>query len=82
MIYLFWFNMSQFRLFALHTVVSVCVDDFTCRSSVSVMSSCHLQGPFVHIASICAAVLSQFMSIFSGVYEVSRGPDQNRLHYP
>ncbi|XP_068426746.1 chloride channel protein 1 [Clinocottus analis] len=27
------------------------------------------EGPFVHIASICAAVLSQFMSIFSGVYE-------------
>uniref|UniRef100_A0A8C6KF70 Chloride voltage-gated channel 1 n=1 Tax=Nothobranchius furzeri TaxID=105023 RepID=A0A8C6KF70_NOTFU len=30
------------------------------------------EGPFVHIASICAAVLSRFMSIFSGVYEVSR----------
>lgn len=29
-----------------------------------------LQGPFVHIASICAAVLSKFMSIFCGVYEV------------
>lgn len=28
------------------------------------------QGPFVHIASICAAVLSKFMSVFSGVYEV------------
>lgn len=28
------------------------------------------QGPFVHIASICAAVLSKFMSMFSGVYEV------------
>uniref|UniRef100_A0A8C7Y534 Chloride channel, voltage-sensitive 1b n=1 Tax=Oryzias sinensis TaxID=183150 RepID=A0A8C7Y534_9TELE len=28
------------------------------------------EGPFVHIASICAAVLSRFMSIFSGVYEV------------
>ncbi|KAM9782520.1 chloride channel protein 1 [Neosynchiropus ocellatus] len=27
------------------------------------------EGPFVHIASICAAVLSRFMSIFSGVYE-------------
>ncbi|EMP29513.1 Chloride channel protein 1, partial [Chelonia mydas] len=26
-------------------------------------------GPFVHIASICAAVLSKFMSIFCGVYE-------------
>uniref|UniRef100_A0A8C9VDP5 Chloride voltage-gated channel 1 n=1 Tax=Scleropages formosus TaxID=113540 RepID=A0A8C9VDP5_SCLFO len=31
------------------------------------------EGPFVHIASICAAVLSKIMSIFSGVYEVSRG---------
>uniref|UniRef100_A0A7N8XQ67 Chloride channel, voltage-sensitive 1b n=1 Tax=Mastacembelus armatus TaxID=205130 RepID=A0A7N8XQ67_9TELE len=31
------------------------------------------EGPFVHIASICAAVLSRFMSIFSGVYEVSQG---------
>uniref|UniRef100_A0A8D3CGX1 Chloride channel, voltage-sensitive 1b n=1 Tax=Scophthalmus maximus TaxID=52904 RepID=A0A8D3CGX1_SCOMX len=30
------------------------------------------EGPFVHIASICAAVLSRFMSIFSGVYEVSQ----------
>lgn len=28
------------------------------------------EGPFVHIASICAAVLSKFMSMFSGVYEV------------
>uniref|UniRef100_A0A665W8P8 Chloride channel, voltage-sensitive 1b n=1 Tax=Echeneis naucrates TaxID=173247 RepID=A0A665W8P8_ECHNA len=28
------------------------------------------EGPFVHIASICAAVLSRLMSIFSGVYEV------------
>ncbi|CAJ1062482.1 chloride channel protein 1 isoform X2 [Xyrichtys novacula] len=36
---------------------------------MSVISSRHLQGPFVHIASICAAVLSRFMSIFSGVYE-------------
>uniref|UniRef100_A0A8C1SEQ4 Chloride channel, voltage-sensitive 1a n=1 Tax=Cyprinus carpio TaxID=7962 RepID=A0A8C1SEQ4_CYPCA len=29
------------------------------------------EGPFVHIASICAAVLSRFMSFFSGVYQVS-----------
>ncbi|KAH0508910.1 Chloride channel protein 1 [Microtus ochrogaster] len=28
------------------------------------------EGPFVHIASICAAVLSKFMSMFCGVYEV------------
>ncbi|XP_017336233.2 chloride channel protein 1a isoform X1 [Ictalurus punctatus] len=27
------------------------------------------EGPFVHIASICAAVLSKFMSLFSGVYQ-------------
>ncbi|XP_075413886.1 chloride channel protein 1 [Tenrec ecaudatus] len=27
------------------------------------------EGPFVHIASICAAVLSKFMSIFCGLYE-------------
>ncbi|KAI4877334.1 hypothetical protein NFI96_017312 [Prochilodus magdalenae] len=27
------------------------------------------EGPFVHIASICAAVLSKIMSIFTGVYE-------------
>uniref|UniRef100_A0AAY4D038 CBS domain-containing protein n=1 Tax=Denticeps clupeoides TaxID=299321 RepID=A0AAY4D038_9TELE len=27
------------------------------------------EGPFVHIASICAAVLSRFMSFFSGVYQ-------------
>uniref|UniRef100_A0A8C8A2E3 Chloride channel, voltage-sensitive 1a n=1 Tax=Oryzias sinensis TaxID=183150 RepID=A0A8C8A2E3_9TELE len=29
------------------------------------------EGPFVHIASICAAVLSRFMSFFSGVYQVN-----------
>uniref|UniRef100_A0A8C5CPE2 Chloride voltage-gated channel 1 n=1 Tax=Gadus morhua TaxID=8049 RepID=A0A8C5CPE2_GADMO len=29
------------------------------------------EGPFVHIASICAAVLSRCMSFFSGVYENS-----------
>ncbi|TKC50376.1 hypothetical protein EI555_014289, partial [Monodon monoceros] len=28
------------------------------------------EGPFVHIASICAAVLSKFMSVLCGVYEV------------
>ncbi|PNI99917.1 CLCN1 isoform 2 [Pan troglodytes] len=28
------------------------------------------EGPFVHIASICAAVLSKFMSVFCGVYEL------------
>uniref|UniRef100_A0A452FI60 Chloride channel protein n=1 Tax=Capra hircus TaxID=9925 RepID=A0A452FI60_CAPHI len=27
------------------------------------------EGPFVHIASICAAILSKFMSVFCGVYE-------------
>uniref|UniRef100_A0AAQ5Y1U2 Chloride channel protein n=1 Tax=Amphiprion ocellaris TaxID=80972 RepID=A0AAQ5Y1U2_AMPOC len=27
------------------------------------------EGPFVHIASICAAVLSRFMSFFSGAYK-------------
>ncbi|KAM3858545.1 chloride channel protein 1a [Diretmus argenteus] len=27
------------------------------------------EGPFVHIASICAAVLSRFMTFFSGVYK-------------
>ncbi|KAG5842507.1 hypothetical protein ANANG_G00178360 [Anguilla anguilla] len=27
------------------------------------------EGPFVHIASICAAVLSKFMSFFSGAYQ-------------
>lgn len=32
----------------------------------------HSQGPFVHIASICAAVLSRFMAFFSGVYQVTR----------
>uniref|UniRef100_A0A8C6MGB5 Chloride channel, voltage-sensitive 1a n=1 Tax=Nothobranchius furzeri TaxID=105023 RepID=A0A8C6MGB5_NOTFU len=29
------------------------------------------EGPFVHIASICAAVLSRFMSFFSGAYRVN-----------
>ncbi|MGH0136191.1 UNVERIFIED_CONTAM: hypothetical protein FKN15_059854 [Acipenser sinensis] len=36
------------------------------------------EGPFVHIASICAAVLSKVMSIFSGVYEVSKVSDFER----
>lgn len=46
------------------------------RKSVSVIISWFLlsfhnpQGPFVHIASICAAVLSRVMAIFTGVYEV------------
>lgn len=31
------------------------------------------QGPFVHIASMCAALLSKFLSLFGGIYEV-RGP--------
>uniref|UniRef100_A0ABI7Y8V6 Chloride channel protein n=2 Tax=Felis catus TaxID=9685 RepID=A0ABI7Y8V6_FELCA len=31
------------------------------------------EGPFVHIASICAAVLSKFMSMFCGVYETVSG---------
>ncbi|ELK13764.1 Chloride channel protein, skeletal muscle [Pteropus alecto] len=31
------------------------------------------KGPFVHIASICAAILSKFMSVFSGVYETVPG---------
>ncbi|XP_017207771.1 chloride channel protein 1a isoform X3 [Danio rerio] len=31
------------------------------------------EGPFVHIASICAAVLSKFMSFFSGVYQSPYG---------
>ncbi|TSK34827.1 Chloride channel protein 1 [Bagarius yarrelli] len=31
------------------------------------------EGPFVHIASICAAVLSRVMSFFTGVYENSYG---------
>lgn len=38
-------------------------------SSVPPLSS---QGPFVHIASMCAALLSRFLSLFGGIYEVSR----------
>lgn len=30
----------------------------------------HPQGPFVHIASMCAALLSKFLSLFGGIYEV------------
>uniref|UniRef100_A0A8B9KZ55 Chloride channel, voltage-sensitive 1b n=1 Tax=Astyanax mexicanus TaxID=7994 RepID=A0A8B9KZ55_ASTMX len=33
------------------------------------------EGPFVHIASICAAVLSRVLSIFTGVYEVKLPPN-------
>lgn len=32
-----------------------------------------LQGPFVHIASMCAALLSRFLALFGGIYKVS-GP--------
>ncbi|XP_015990032.2 chloride channel protein 2 isoform X7 [Rousettus aegyptiacus] len=28
------------------------------------------EGPFVHIASMCAALLSKFLSLFGGIYEV------------
>lgn len=38
-------------------------------SSVPLLSS---QGPFVHIASMCAALLSRFLSLFGGFYEVSK----------
>lgn len=76
MIYLPWYNMSQFRLSVSQT------QNVARASPVSVISSLHLQGPFVHIASICAAVLSRFMSIFSGVYEVSWGPDQKQTTLP
>ncbi|XP_059543194.1 chloride channel protein 2 isoform X1 [Myotis daubentonii] len=30
------------------------------------------EGPFVHIASMCAALLSKFLSLFGGIYEVRR----------
>uniref|UniRef100_A0A7N8Y6J8 Chloride channel 2c n=1 Tax=Mastacembelus armatus TaxID=205130 RepID=A0A7N8Y6J8_9TELE len=29
------------------------------------------EGPFVHVASLCAALLSKFMSLFGGIYEVN-----------
>lgn len=38
------------------------------------MFSSVFQGPFVHIASICAAILSKFMAVFCGVYEVRLRP--------
>ncbi|XP_028650819.1 chloride channel protein 2c isoform X4 [Erpetoichthys calabaricus] len=31
------------------------------------------EGPFVHIASLCAALLSKFMSLFGGIYEEESG---------
>ncbi|XP_032446439.1 chloride channel protein 2-like isoform X3 [Xiphophorus hellerii] len=31
------------------------------------------EGPFVHIASLCAALLSKFMSLFGGIYEKESG---------
>lgn len=38
------------------------------------------QGPFVHIASMCAALLSRFLSLFGGFYEVSKAgwPQKNQ----
>ncbi|MGH0151811.1 UNVERIFIED_CONTAM: hypothetical protein FKN15_040138 [Acipenser sinensis] len=30
------------------------------------------EGPFVHIASLCAALLSKFMSLFGGIYELTQ----------
>uniref|UniRef100_A0A8C6LF81 Chloride voltage-gated channel 2 n=1 Tax=Nothobranchius furzeri TaxID=105023 RepID=A0A8C6LF81_NOTFU len=35
------------------------------------------EGPFVHIASLCAALLSKFMSLFGGIYEPMEGPCWN-----
>ncbi|MGH0144691.1 UNVERIFIED_CONTAM: hypothetical protein FKN15_036175 [Acipenser sinensis] len=34
------------------------------------------EGPFVHIASLCAALLSKFMSLFGGIYEAGRRTDR------
>lgn len=48
------------------------------------MSLTHLQpvptpqGPFVHIASMCAALLSKFLSLFGGIYEVKGSPGWGR----
>lgn len=36
------------------------------------------QGPFVHIASMCAALLSKFLSLFGGIYEVKRPLGEGR----
>jgi chloride channel 2 len=36
----------------------------------------HPQGPFVHIASMCAALLSKFLSLFGGIYEVRGTPGE------
>uniref|UniRef100_A0AAY4DZA5 Chloride channel protein 2 n=1 Tax=Denticeps clupeoides TaxID=299321 RepID=A0AAY4DZA5_9TELE len=33
------------------------------------------EGPFVHVASLCAALLSKFMSLFGGIYE---NTDENK----
>uniref|UniRef100_A0A665V084 4Fe-4S ferredoxin-type domain-containing protein n=1 Tax=Echeneis naucrates TaxID=173247 RepID=A0A665V084_ECHNA len=35
------------------------------------------EGPFVHIASLCAALLSKFMSLFGGIYEVNTNESRN-----
>uniref|UniRef100_A0A4W6BWQ2 Chloride channel 2c n=1 Tax=Lates calcarifer TaxID=8187 RepID=A0A4W6BWQ2_LATCA len=35
------------------------------------------EGPFVHIASLCAALLSKFMSLFGGIYEVNINESRN-----
>uniref|UniRef100_A0A672ZEH2 Chloride channel 2c n=1 Tax=Sphaeramia orbicularis TaxID=375764 RepID=A0A672ZEH2_9TELE len=35
------------------------------------------EGPFVHIASLCAALLSKFMSLFGGIYEVCLNESRN-----
>ena len=40
------------------------------------------QGPFVHIASLCAALLSKFMSLFGGIYEVSPDLLFNVIAFP
>ncbi|KAJ8000044.1 hypothetical protein DPEC_G00200730 [Dallia pectoralis] len=38
------------------------------------------EGPFVHIASICAAVLSRLMTFFSGVDQGFSSASRSRLH--
>ncbi|KAL7849411.1 hypothetical protein SRHO_G00210340 [Serrasalmus rhombeus] len=39
------------------------------------------EGPFVHIASLCAALLSKFMSLFGGIYERANVPPLQVLQH-
>lgn len=50
--------------------ISICPGDHSQLLFFFSISPRVLQGPFVHVASLCAALLSKFMALFGGIYMV------------